>query len=81
MYERAPKIAIAETNANGRPKLWPLTNAPITVGMMMAARFEKKLNAPPVSPIRRFGASVETRDQLMDANPHPKNEKQRHAMT
>ena len=52
----------------------------MTIGTTIAEQFEIKLNTPPVSPISRSGATVETTDQVIEAKPQPKKEHVMHAI-
>ena len=67
-------MAIAEINIRGIAKSCPWISNPTTIGTTIAAQFEKKLKNPPVNPMSPVGESVETSDQVIDANPQPKNE-------
>src|SRR3954452_18748719 len=62
-------------------KLASVTIRPMMIGVAIDDRLPMKLNIPPVSPMSRVGARAETSDQVMDANPLPKNAIDRKTMT
>ena len=65
-------MVTAPINNKAGSKLPLRASQPIMIGIATDAKLPMKLNTPLVTPIRSFGANVETNTQVIVAKPLPK---------